>query len=71
METINSPDGRWSISLCTCTQDMIHFAYGNATLHISARDFRDLVMAMQRIAQGLERLPTESGGERKRKGVRQ
>jgi len=59
MDSINSPEGRWSISPCTCTQGMIHFSYGNATLHIPVVDIRDLGMAMQKMAEGLRTL---SGG---------
>lgn len=59
MNQINSREGRWSIGVCTCTQGMIHFSYGNATLHISAEDIRDLGMAMQKMAEGLGPL---SGG---------
>jgi len=38
---------------------MIHFSYGNATLHIPVVDIRDLGMAMQKMAEGLRTL---SGG---------
>ena len=54
MDSINSPEGRWSISPCTCTEGTIHFAYGNATLHILAEDLRELGMAMQRMAAGIQ-----------------
>ncbi len=59
MQTINSSQGRWSIGVCTCTQDTIHFTYGNATLHILVADLSDLGMAMQKMAEGLRPL---SGG---------
>lgn len=52
--TINSPEGRWSIARCSCSQDTVHFYYGNVTLHISLQDLRELGRAMQRMAQGLE-----------------
>lgn len=51
---INSCQGRWSIGLCTCTDDTIHFTYGNATLHILVADLRDLGMAMQKMAGELK-----------------
>lgn len=66
MEQINSREGRWSISLCTCAQGMIHFSYGNATLHISAEDIRDLAMAMQRMAKGLEPLSLDHNDGKKK-----
>lgn len=54
METINSRDGRWSISLCTCTENTIHFTFGKATLHISVEDIRDLGMALQQMDDALK-----------------
>jgi hypothetical protein len=66
--TINSPEGRWSISLCNCSQDTIHFYYGNATLHILVRDVRELGMAMQRMA---ERLESQNGADGKKKALLQ
>ena len=42
---------RWSISLCSCSQDTIHFHYGNAILHIALEDLRELGAAMQKIAE--------------------
>ena len=66
MQTINSSEGRWSISLCTCTQGMIHFSYGNATLHIPVEDIRDLGMALQKMDEGLKRLSVDhSDGKKK------
>lgn len=56
MDRINSRDGRWSVLLCTCSQDTVHLIYGNATLHILAEDLRDLGMAMQKMAEGLRPL---------------
>ena len=70
METINSRDGRWSISLCTCAQGMIHFSYGNATLHILAEDIRDLGMGMQKMDEGL-RPPSVGNNDGKKKELLQ
>lgn len=69
MWTINSSEGRWSISLCTCTQGMTHFTYGNATLHILVRDLRDLGMAMQRMAEDLNSQSCQNSSDSKRRGV--
>ena len=55
MSGIKSPEGRWSISLCNCSQDTAHFHYGNVVLHISREDLRDLGIAMQCVAEGVER----------------
>ena len=67
MQTINSPQGRWSVSVCSCSQDTIHLVYGNATIHIAVEDLRDLRMAMQRIAEGLElQLSRDDGDGRKK-----
>lgn len=65
MQTINSCEGRWSISVCTCTQGMIHFQYGNATLHILAQDLRDLGMAMQIIAEDQKPQSCQYGSDAK------
>lgn len=66
MEQINSREGRWSISPCTCTQGTIHFTYGNATLHILAEDLRDLGVAMQRMAEGLRPLSVGNSDSKKK-----
>lgn len=50
MYGIKSPQGRWSVSLCNCSQDTAHFHYGNVVLHISLDDLRELGMAMQSVA---------------------
>lgn len=71
MEPINSRDGRWSIGLCTCTQDTIHFTYGNATLHILAADLRDLGMAMHRMAENLTSQSSQNGSDSKKKELLQ
>lgn len=65
MDSINSPEGRWSISPCTCTQGTIHFAYGNATLHILAEDLSDLGMAMQKMAEWLRPLSVGNNDSKK------
>lgn len=71
MEQINSREGRWSIGVCTCTQGMIHFSYGNATLHISAEDIRDLGMAMHRMAENLTSQSPQNGSDSKKKELLQ
>ncbi|HWP23075.1 MAG TPA: hypothetical protein VNM15_02665 [Candidatus Binatia bacterium] len=54
MHGIKSPGGGWSISLCNCSQETAHFHYGNVVLHISRDDLRDLGIAMQSLAEGVE-----------------
>lgn len=51
---IKSREGRWSVSLCSCSQDTAHFHYGNVVLHISLDDLRELGLAMQTIADDLD-----------------
>jgi hypothetical protein len=51
MQGIKSAEGKWSISLCSCSRETAHFHYGNAILHISLDDLRDLGIAMQRVAE--------------------
>ena len=53
MERVNSPEGKWAISLCTCTAGMIHFSYGNATLHIAIEDISDLRPALKKMEEAL------------------
>jgi hypothetical protein len=55
MHGIKSPEGRWSVSLCSCSENTAHFHYGNVILHISREDLRDLGIAMQSVAEGAER----------------
>jgi hypothetical protein len=55
MQGIKSPEGKWSVSLCNCSPDTAHFHYGNAILHISLDDLRDLGIAMQSIAEDVAR----------------
>ena len=55
MHGIKSPQGRWSISLYSCSEDTAHFHYGNVILHIAREDLRDLGIAMQSVAEGAER----------------
>ena len=54
MHEIKSPEGRWSVSLCNCSEDTAHFHYGNVVLHIAFDDLRDLGVAMQSVADGSE-----------------
>jgi hypothetical protein len=51
MYGIKSPEGRWSVTLCTCSEDTAHFHYGNVVLHISRQDLRELGIAMQSVAE--------------------
>jgi hypothetical protein len=60
MYGIKSPEGRWSVSLCSCSQDTAHFHYGNVVLHISRDDLRDLGLAMQSVAESAEHTETDS-----------
>ena len=55
MEGIKSREGRWSVSLCSCSEDTAHFHYGNVILHISRNDLRDLGLAMQSVAEAAAR----------------
>jgi hypothetical protein len=55
MQGIKSREGKWSISLCSCSRDTAHFHYGNAILHISLDDLRDLGSAMQSVAEDVAR----------------
>jgi hypothetical protein len=66
MYGIKSPEGRWSVSLCNCSQDTAHFHYGNVILHISRDDLRDLGIAMQSVAEGAEHAETVSHLELKK-----
>ena len=59
MHGIKSREGRWSVSLCNCSQDTAHFHYGNVVLHISLDDLRELGLAMQSIADGVEPIETD------------
>jgi hypothetical protein len=54
MYGIKSSKGRWSVSLCNCSEDTAHFHYGNVVLHISRDDLRDLGIAMQSVAEDAE-----------------
>jgi len=60
MYGIKSPERRWSVSLCNCSQDTAHLHYGNVVLHISRDDLRDLGLAMQSVAEGAERTETDN-----------
>ena len=50
MYSVKSLQGRWSVSLCNCSRDTVHFQYANVLLHISLDDLRELGMAMQSVA---------------------
>lgn len=60
-------DARWSISLCACTKETIHFTYGNATLHILVEDIRNLGKALQQLGETLK--SPNSGNEEKKRSI--
>lgn len=66
MYGIKSRQGRWSVSLCSCSDDTAHFHYGNVVLHISREDLRDLGLAMQRVAESGGHTEMEEEKEAKR-----
>ena len=66
MHGIKSAEGRWSVSLCTCSEDTAHFHYGNLVLHISRQDLRDLGIAMQSVAESAERALTDDHDDLKK-----
>jgi len=51
MYAIKSREGRWSVSLCNCSQDTAHVHYGNLVLHVLRDDLRALGLAMQNVAE--------------------
>jgi hypothetical protein len=53
MYGIKSREDRWLVSLCNCSQDTVHFHYGNVVLHISLDELRELGFAMQWVAEGV------------------
>jgi len=59
MYGIKSREGRWSVSLCSCSEDTAHFQYGNVVLHILREDLRDLGLALQSVAEGVEQPESE------------
>jgi hypothetical protein len=59
MDGIKSREGKWSVSLCNCSRDTVHFHYGNCVLHISLDDLRALGLALQSVADSVERLDAE------------
>ena len=69
MYGIKSRAGRWSVALCSCSQDTAHFQYGNVILHISRDDLRELGIAMQNVAEGAGRDETESQIDFNKKGL--
>lgn len=54
MYAIKSSQGRWSVSLCNCSQDTAHVQYSNVVLHVLRADLRELGRAMQNLAQEAE-----------------
>jgi hypothetical protein len=68
MHGIKSRQGRWSVSLCNCSQDTVHLHYGNVVLHISLDDLRELGLAMQNVAEGIEQ-PEPADTSESKKGL--
>lgn len=66
---IKSREGRWSVSLCSCSQDTAHFHYGSVILHISLDDLRELGLAMQTIADDLDGAEMRDHSEAKKGSV--
>ena len=66
MYEIKSREGRWSVSLCNCSQDTAHVHYGNVVLHVLRDDLRELGFAMQNLAQGIEQPEPADTSERKK-----
>jgi len=58
MDEIKSRQGRWSVSLCDCSQDTAHVQYSNVVIHVLRDDLRERGLAMQYLAQESE--PTET-----------
>jgi hypothetical protein len=54
MHDVKSREGRWSVSLCNCSEDTAHVHYGNVVLHILRDDLRELGLAMQTVADGID-----------------
>lgn len=69
MQRINCLEGRWSIGLCACSDDTIHFHYGNATLHILVADIGDVGNALQKLAERLQSQSCQEGNGTKRKSL--
>ena len=63
MYEIKSREGRWSVSLCNCSQDTAHVHYGNVVLHVLRDDLRELGLAMQNVAEGIAQLKPEDISE--------
>jgi hypothetical protein len=61
-----SRQGRWSVSLCNCSQDSAHFHYGNIIMHIARDDLRDLGIAMQSVAEDAENSDPDNRHELKK-----
>ena len=59
MYGIKSSEGRWSVSLCNCSPDTVHFHYSNCVLHISLDDLRVLGSALQKVADRVEQTEIE------------
>lgn len=61
MERIHCFQERWSIALCACSAETVHFHYGNATLHILVDDLRKLGNALQQLGERLESQKCQGG----------
>jgi hypothetical protein len=66
MYGIKSREGRWSVSLCNCSQDTAHVHYGNVVLHVLRQDLRELGLAMQNVAEAIAQPEPEDISELKK-----
>jgi hypothetical protein len=66
MYGIKSREGRWSVSLCNCSQDTAHVHYGNVVLHVLRDDLRELGLAMQNVAEAIAQPELEDISELKK-----
>ena len=51
MHATKSREGRWSVSLCNCSEDTAHLHYGNVVLHVLRDDLRELGRATRSVAE--------------------
>jgi hypothetical protein len=68
MYGIKSREGRWSVSLRSCSQDTAHCHYSNVMLHISLEDLRNLGIAMQSVTDRVEQ-PEQGSFSTLKKGL--
>ena len=70
MQRIKSSEGRWSVSLCSCSEETAHFQYGHVIVDIPRDDLRDLGLAMQNVAEDAARSESRNRFEFKKGLVR-